>query len=156
MTARDDAIARLEERYRAFRSKLAAIPQSAYPEVRLGDWDLPQLLAHMAGWFREMAGAFDRVGRGERPAPEGVDYADPEPWNARFAAAPKPAGEALADLDDAYATYRGAALRLDESLYGTDPERGRPRIGERLLQGAGTGHLDEHLPDLDRWSARGG
>ncbi len=151
MSAKSDVIARLDAGYLHFRSKVADLPDQAYGEVWLGTWNLGQLLAHMSGWFREMAGAIDRVGRGERPAPEGVDYSDPETWNAKFAAAAKPGRAALADWEAAYQSYRDAASRLPEDQYGTDPEKGRPRIGDRLLQGAGIGHFEEHQPDLDAW-----
>ncbi len=153
MSARSDAIARLDAGQVHFRALMAGLPAEAYREQWLGTWNLSQLLAHMAGWFREMAAAMDRVGRGERPAPEGVDYTDPEPWNARFAAQAKEGIEALADWDGAYAEYRAAALRLPEEMYGIDPEKGRPRIGDRLLAGAGIGHFEEHHGELAAWVA---
>jgi hypothetical protein len=100
-----------------------------------------------------MSGGFARAGRGERPTPEGVDYSDPQPWNEKYEKLAKPGKEALADWDDAYNEYRSAAESLDDSLYGVDPEKGRPRIGNRLLQGAGIGHLAEHQAELDDWLA---
>jgi hypothetical protein len=153
MTDKQDAINELDAARDRFRSSIADLPDAAYSETWLGTWNLSQVLAHMAGWWREMAGGFERVGRGERPAPEGVDYSDPQPWNDRFSAAAKPGTAALADWDAAYDRYRGAAEALDDSLYGIDPEKGRPRIGNRLLQGAGIGHFEEHQPDLDAWLA---
>lgn len=151
MSDKSDAIAQLDAARIHFRAKIAGLPSGAYAEIWLGTWNLSQLLAHMAGWFREMAGAIERAGRGEKPAPEGVDYSDPEPWNARFAAQARPGVAALADWDAAYATYRDAAARLPDDLFGVDPEKGRPRIGNRLLQGAGIGHFVEHDPQLAAW-----
>lgn len=149
MTDKATAIAELEAGYNNFRSKIAGLADDAYSEVWLGTWSLDQLLAHMAGWYREMAGAFERVGRGERPAPEGVDYSKPDPWNEKFAAQAKHGKAALADFDAAFDTYVGAARRLGDDRYGIDGER--PRIGNRLLQGAGTGHFEEHGPELEEW-----
>jgi hypothetical protein len=106
----------------------------------------------MAGWFREIGPGFARAARGERPTPEGVDWSDVDAWNAKFAEAKKATGaEALADWDDAYAAYLAAAKSLPEELYGTEPGRDRPRIGNRLIDGAGIGHFAEHQPELDAW-----
>jgi hypothetical protein len=153
MSDKQDAIAQLDAARDQFRAGIAGLPDEAYGETWLGTWNLSQVLAHMAGWWREMSGGFGRVARGERPAPEGVDYSDPQPWNDRFSAAAKPGKAALDDWDAAYAEYRGAAEALDEGLYGVDPEKGRPRIGNRLLQGAGIHHFEEHQPELDAWLA---
>lgn len=151
MTDKTTAIAELEQKYVEFRELIADLPDEAYRETWLGSWNLDQLLAHMAGWWREMSGAFARVGRGERPAPDGVDYSDPQPWNDRFAAQAKDGRAALDDWDDAFHQYYAGAKALDDSFYGTDPEKGRPKIGNRLLQGAGLGHFEEHRPELEEW-----
>ena len=49
--------------------------------------------------------------------------------------------------------HEPVALALDEGLYGIDPEKGRPRIGNRLLDGPGLHHFDEHRPQLESWLA---
>ena len=151
MATKQEALAALDAGYEKFREGIAGLPDDAYAEKWLGDWNLSQVLAHMTGWYREMAGAIDRVGRGERPAPEGVDYNDTETWNQQFAKDAKEGRSALAEWDAAYRGYREAAERLGEDKYGIDPERGRPRIGNRLLEGAGINHFQEHQPDLDEW-----
>lgn len=153
MSNRSDAIAVLQREHDAFRAMIADLPDAAYGETWLGSWNLSQLLAHMAGWFREMSGAFPRVQRGERPAPAGVDYGDTDAWNARFAVQAKAGRSALADFDTAFVVYRDAAAALDEDKYGVDPASGKPRIGNRLLQGAGTGHFEEHREQVARWLA---
>jgi hypothetical protein len=153
MSDKEEAIAELQAAHDRFRSSIAGLPDEAYAETWLGTWNLSQLLAHMSGWYREMQGGFERAGRGERPTPEGVDYSDPQPWNDRFAADAKPGKAALADWDAAYDEYRSAAEALDGSLYGVDPEKGRPRIGNRLLQASGINHFEEHQSQLDGWLA---
>lgn len=153
MTDKAEAIRELDAARDRFRKGIADLPAEAYAETWLGTWNLSQVLAHMAGWWREMRGGFERVSRGERPAPEGVDYSDPQPWNDRFSAAAKSGAASLTDWDAAYSEYRAAAEALDASMYGVDPEKGRPRIGNRLLQGAGLGHFEEHQPELDAWLA---
>ena len=44
-----------------------------------------------------------------------------------------------------------AAKGLSDEFYGIDPEKNRPRIGNRLLDGAGLHHFDEHRPELEAW-----
>jgi hypothetical protein len=150
---KDEAIQALEDGYVRLRGRIAGLPDEAFAEVWLGTWDLSRLLAHMAGWCREMSAGLGRVQRGERPTPPGVDYSDPEPWNARFAQDAVPGRAALAGFDAAYEQYRGAALVLDAANYGIDPEKGRPRIGNRLLEGAGINHFAEHAAEVEGWLA---
>ncbi|HMO54033.1 MAG TPA: hypothetical protein PJ994_05985 [Tepidiformaceae bacterium] len=153
MDSKLEALAELDAGYAKFRAPIADLDDSAFSEVWLGTWSLSECLAHMAGWYREMTGAFDRLARGEAPVPPGANYNDTETWNARFAANAKEGREALADWETAYAGYREAAGALSEEFFGFDTEKNRPRIGNRLLQGAGIGHFEEHQPELDRWLA---
>lgn len=153
MSARDDKIAELEAAHDRFRATFASLPEEAYSEKWLGAWDLDHLLAHMAGWWREMTPAFARVGAGERPTPDGVDYSDADSWNAKFAADPLHGHAALAEWDDAYRAYRDAASATPEDFFGIDAQKGRPRIGDRLLTGAGIHHFEEHQDELASWIA---
>jgi hypothetical protein len=148
---KDTAIHDLELGYQEFRAPLERLEGDDFKEIWLGEWSVCELLAHMAGWYREMTAAIERAGRGERPTPEGVDYSDADTWNAKFAKQAKGGEAALKDFDSAFHAYLAAAKALPENLFGTDPERGRPLIGNRLLQGAGIGHFEEHQPQLDAW-----
>jgi len=150
MASKQEAISGLEAAYERFRGKISQLPADAYSETWLGSWNLSQVLAHMSGWFHEMRGAIERVGRGERPTPEGVDYGNADPWNAKFAATASPGAAALPIFDLRFREYVDAAKALDESLFGTNDE-GRLRIGNRLLDGAGIHHFAEHEPQLDAW-----
>lgn len=151
MAEKAEAIATLQAAHDHFRGLIANLPDAAYSETFLGTWNLSQILAHMAGWYGEIGPGFDRVGRGERPTPEGVDYSNADNWNATFATRAQPGKAALAQFDAAYDAYKGAAERLDAANYGIDPERGRPRIGNRLLEGAGIHHFEEHTPEIENW-----
>jgi len=151
MATKAEALGALDSGYQKFRAPLAALGDAAYAEPWLGTWNLSQCLAHMEGWYREMTAAIERVGRGERPTPEGVDYSDADAWNEKFALQAKPGHAALDAWDAAYRAYCTAAGALPENLYGEDPEKGRPLIGNRLLQAAGIHHFEEHRPDLEKW-----
>jgi hypothetical protein len=151
MATKAEALDALDDGYRKFRGSIAALDDAAYAEPWLGTWNLSQCLAHMEGWYREMTAAIQRVGRGERPTPEGVDYSNADAWNEKFALEAKVGRAALDAWDGAYLGYRAAAAALPDNLYGEDAEKGRPLIGNRLLQGAGIHHFEEHQPDLETW-----
>ena len=151
MADKSESLATLESKYAEFREKISGLPSKAYDEVWLGEWNLAQLLGHMAGWFGEMTAGLKRVANGERPTPEGVDYSDNDAWNAKFAAAASPGTAALADFDRAYTSYRDAAKELPEDKFGVDPQSGKPRIGVRLLDASGIHHFDEHRPQIEEW-----
>ena len=106
----------------------------------------------MNGWFAEMIGALGRVGRGERPTPEGVSYADANAWNAKFTESTPPGRAALAVFDEQFQAYAEAASALDEGLIGKTDE-GKLKIGSRLLDGAGIHHFAEHGAEIDAWLA---
>ncbi|MEP6870574.1 MAG: maleylpyruvate isomerase N-terminal domain-containing protein [Anaerolineaceae bacterium] len=154
MAEKLDTLATLETKYAEFREKISGLPADAYDEVWLGEWNLAQLLAHLAGWFGEMTVGLKRVANGERPTPEGVDYSDADAWNAKFAATASPGAASLSDFDSAYAGYRDAANALPEDKFGVDPQTGKPRIGLRLLDGPGIHHFDEHLPEIEEWLSK--
>jgi len=151
LTDKIAAIHDLELGYQEFRSPLHRLDDAEFSETWLGTWNLSQLLAHMAGWFGEMTEAIRRVERGERPTPEGVDYSNADSWNAKFAESAKPGKAALEQFDGAYQGYLAAANDLPPELFGVDEASGKPKIGNRLLQGAGIGHFAEHQPALDEW-----
>ena len=152
MANRAEVLAELDRAHDVFRARIADLPEEAYREVWLGEWDLARLLAHMAGWFNEITGGIERVGRGERPTPEGVDYSNADAWNAKFAATATPGKAALAVFDLRFRQYRDAAAALDESMFGLS-DQGKPKIGNRLLDGAGIHHFAEHQPELEAWLA---
>ena len=152
MSAKSDNIAQLESAYKAFRAKLASLPEAAWHEQWLGEWTCSQLLAHMAAWANEMTGAINRVGAGQRPTPEGVNYSDADAWNAKFTANSVLGPSALDEFDLCFKRYMDAANSLGEEQFGSSPE-GKLKIGSRLLDGAGIHHLAEHGAELDAWLA---
>jgi len=152
MSDKAATIASLESAYAEFRRKVTGLPDDAWTERWMGTWTLSQLTAHMAGWFKEMTGAISRVGKGEKPTPEGVDYSNADAWNAKFAATATPGKSAMGIFDLRFKEYVAAAQGLSDDMYGTNPE-GKPRIGNRLLDGAGIHHFAEHGAQLDAWLA---
>jgi len=149
MSAKDQAFVDVETAYVDFRNLLTPLDDEAYSEVVEGEWNVDHVLAHMAGWFRELAPVFARLGRGEAP-PAASDYDDS--WNTRFAAAALHGQEALDDFDEAFHVFYGAAKVLDEAHF--EPIAGEPSEAAGLLVGMGAEHFAEHRPAIEAWLAR--
>lgn len=136
----------------AFAELLAAV--SGLDELALsrrfyGEWNVKDILAHISGWQHQMAAGMERMARGERPTPEGVDYSDADAWNARFAAGMRPqSGETvIADLRQGFATYMRAARAIPDDRFGEG------KTVNRLLEASGYGHFEEHLPAIKEYRA---
>lgn len=137
-------IQRVEDGFRDLLQAVDGLDEPAMSRRFYGDWSAKDILAHIAGWHVLMTAAMERMARGEKPTPEGVDYSDADPWNARFAAAMKPqsAGTIMAALRQSHATFVRAARAIPEDRYGEG------KTINRLLEAAGWGHYEEHLPAL--------
>ena len=136
-----------------FSKVLAAVDgldEHAMSQVFFGTWSAKDILAHLAGWQHTMTNAMERMGRGERPTPEGVDYSDADGWNAKFAAAmaPQNATTVIADLKQSFANYLRAAKALPDDRFGEG------KTVNKLLDASGYGHYAEHLPALQDLAAR--
>lgn len=128
------------------------LDERAMHTVFYGNWAVKDILAHIAGWHHQMAGAMERMARGEKPTPEGVDYGDSDAWNARFASAMKAqsAATVIADLKQSLANYLRAARSIPDDRYGEG------KTVNRLLEGSGYGHYAEHLPAIKEYRAKAG
>ena len=81
---RDQVLGELDDAFAGLQATYKDLPEARKRVVMQGNWSVKDILVHIAGWHREMAGALSRIARGERAAPEGVDYSDFDAWNARF------------------------------------------------------------------------
>jgi hypothetical protein len=108
-----------------------------------------EIVAHIAGWHREMIPALERLGRGEAPHPEGA-YDDADGWNARFVAARQGLASAdlLDEMDRSHRELVQAAARLPDEAYA----EGQPAPG--LVDGAAGGHYREHAEQIREWRRR--
>ena len=137
-------IQRVEDGFRELLAAVEGLDEAAMSRRFYGDWNAKDILAHIAGWHVLMTAAMERMARGEKPTPEGVDYSDADLWNARFAAAMKPqgAGTIVAALRQSHANFVRAARAIPEDRYGEG------KTINRLLEAAGWGHYAEHLSPL--------
>ena len=145
--SRDDLLRALDSGFAEFLSAVDGLSDEAMVRVWYGDWCLRDILAHVAGWHREMGGALERMGRGERPVPEGVDYANADLWNARFAEAQHNTSPAsmVEELKASQAVLREAARSLPKERF----QEGRAAY--RILHTAGIYHYQEHGPKIQAW-----
>lgn len=138
------AIKQVEDGFGALLSAVEGLDEAAMSRRFYGTWNVKDILAHISGWHHQMTASMERMARGEKPTPEGVDYSDADDWNARFAAAMKAqsAGTIIADLRQSFATYVRAAGAIPDDRYGEG------KTINRLLEGSGSGHYAEHLPAI--------
>jgi hypothetical protein len=113
--------------------------------VAFGDWNMKQLIAHVAGWQRLNAEMMQRMARGEHPIPEGEDYNDDDRMNAGFAAETegKTAAEVIQSARGALDSFTRAAEALPEERFADN------RFATKMLQGNGIDHVREHLAEIE-------
>ena len=125
-------------------------------ETWLDGWSAKDILAHVLGWDREMIVFLERLARGERPAPEGVDYSDPNAWNAKFALefAPISGSTVLAIWRQVHMNFLRAAKALPDDRFGE--KDGKPKTANRMLADNGYQHYQEHTAQILEWRKSAG
>ena len=86
----------------------------------------------MDGWLREMTPALERLTRGERPTPEGIDWSNVDAWNANGTSVPAGRGLFASEL-----IHQCPTLPVEEEDRLRDPEC-RDRFLERVFEYART------------------
>jgi hypothetical protein len=144
------ALGKVEEGFSQLLGAVDGLDEAAMSERFYGDWAAKDVLAHIAGWHQTMTEGMERMARGERPTPEGVDYSDADSWNAKFAAAMKPqnASTVVATLRQSFMNFVRAARAIPDDRYGEG------KTINRILEASGYGHYDEHLPALQELKSR--
>lgn len=143
------AIGRAERGFDEILAAIKGMNDAQMTRTFYGEWSVKDILAHLAGWQHTMCGAMERLARGEKPTPEGVDYSDADRWNAGFAAAMRPQSPetVVADLRQSFANYVRAARAVSADRYGEG------KTINRLLEASSYGHYEEHLPALREYRA---
>jgi hypothetical protein len=141
------AVKQVEDGFGALLAAVQGLDEAAMSKRFYGAWNVKDILAHISGWHHLMTGSMERMARGEKPTPEGVDYSDSDAWNARFSSAmtAQSAGTVIADLRQSFATYVRAAAAIPDDRYGDG------KTINRLLEGSGSGHYAEHLPAIQEY-----
>jgi hypothetical protein len=149
MDAKQDMIRSAEHEYAQLRAAVHGLDEARMSEAWLGTWGVRQIVAHIAGWHREMLPALERVARGQTPYSDGA-YDDFDRWNARFVDERKDVAtrELLHEMDASHREFLEAVARLSEA----DLVEGATARG--LVDGVGAGHYREHAAQITEWRAR--
>lgn len=147
MTSKEELLQRAIREYTALHTALRGLNEQQMAEVWLGTWSVKDIVAHMAGWHREMMPALERMARGERPFPEGASYEDVDAWNAKFAAAAKgtPVAEVLLEFDRTHQAFMRAAAQVPAERF----EAGKTAY--RIVDGSSAHHYKEHGDQIRGW-----
>jgi hypothetical protein len=144
--AREELLAELNKSFGSLLEAVAGLSDEQMAVVWYDDWSVNDILAHVAGWHREMAPAFERIARGERPVPEDTDYSDFNKWNAGFAGSRAPtATEVMAELKASQDAFAAAAATVPEEKF----EDGRAAY--RIIHLTGIEHYADHEPAIREW-----
>ncbi len=137
--------------YAEFRAALDGLSDEQLERPFMDQWGLREVAAHIAGWHDQMATGLERMARGERPTPEGVDWSDVQVWNDRFAVQVnnRRAGDLLRLLDDQTRRFIAAMEALPEDRYGEN------KTANRIAANAGYEHFREHAEDIHQARAAG-
>lgn len=149
---RDEILHDLNHEFDTLLKSVEGLTDAQMTRVWFGDWGVREILAHIAGWHWEMTGALERMSRGERPVPEGVNYDDADAWNARFAGGIENTDpdEVSEDLHASKEAFVAAARLLPEERF----EEGK--TAHRILHTTGIDHYREHYPAIQEWRAKEG
>ena len=154
MTSRDELIQRLDAAYQDYRSAVQGLAEPQFEQKWLdGQWGAREITAHLTGWLGQLGGGLERMSRGEKPQPEGVDWtADGERWNATFAshAKGKKHEQILDEMEHGMNAFKTAAMMVPEDRYGEG------KTANRVLDGAGIVHFKEHADMIRDWRGREG
>jgi hypothetical protein len=148
LSSKQDELRWHKEAYREFRSLVEEVDEQRFEDRWLdGRWGVREIVWHLAGWHRELSMGLERMGRGERPAPEGVDWGDVQHWNDIFAAEAqgKHKAQVLQELDDQVARFRNLAEQLPADRFGPG------KTASRILDSTGTSHFRTHAAMIGDW-----
>jgi Protein of unknown function (DUF1706) len=146
MSDKQEVLQAADEAYAELRQAVSGLDEEQMAQPWLGTWGVREILVHSSGWHREMAPALTRIGRGERPYPDG-EYDDADAWNARFVEARREAKTAaiLDELEASHREFLAVAAALPDGLFAP----GMP--ARELFEGSASAHYREHAAQIRAW-----
>lgn len=152
MSDKETTLKLVDEEYKNLREAIDGLDEGQLSQVWFGAWGVKDIIAHVLGWEREMTALLQRLARGERPTPEGVDYSNSDEWNAKFATEMAPIGSAtvLAIWQHVHMNFVNAAKAVPDERFGEG------KTANRVLEGSGFGHYREHGAQIRDWRQREG
>lgn len=150
--SKQELLDELEAEFQKLRKAVEGLTDEQMLRVWYGDWSLRDILGHIIGWHHEMDDVLERIARGERPVPEGVDYNEADPWNAKFAETWRQASPAavLEELVASKELFVKAAQMVPEERFAEG------KSAQRIVTTTGTNHYREHTPEILEWRKKEG
>jgi hypothetical protein len=147
MSNLEPLLADLEHSFDNLQESMAGLTHEQLLMKWFGDWCVYDICSHIIGWHHEMDDALERISRGEKPVPEGVDYGDADAWNARFIETwRQSSGEAvLEELRSSKDLFVKAARQVPDDKF----EEGRAAF--RILHATAIDHYAEHAQAIFDW-----
>jgi hypothetical protein len=148
MSSRGELVEHLEAAYKEFRSTLEGLDEIQFETKWLdGLWGVHEIVAHHTGWLGQRGGGLERMSKGEKPAPDGVDWTDVQHWNDTFAhhAMGKRQAEVLDELEHAFHAFEEAAAKLPDDRFGEG------KTASKVFDLAGISHFKEHAAMIRSW-----
>jgi hypothetical protein len=152
MSLKDDLLRQAEDDFGALKRALVGLDDAAMRRQWCGVWGVREILAHIAGWHREMIPVLERLARSERPIPEGVSYEDFDAWNARHVIVRRGLTVAgiRAELDASHRDFVAAARTIPDSRFAPD------KTATRVVDLNGPHHYRDHAAQIRAWRRRAG
>ena len=143
-TDKQSVVQEIRSAYREFMDAVEGLGDEQLHKPFLGSWSVREITGHIIGWQEQLTAGFERMARGERPAPEGVDWSDVQSWNEQFAAAVRErTGRELVDeLDSRVEGFIAALQTLPDDRFGEG------KTANRMASAAGDHHLHEHAAHI--------
>ena len=152
MSLKDELLRQAEDDFGALKRALVGLSDDSMRRPWCGAWGVREILAHIAGWQREMIPVLERVARGEKPIPDGVSYENVDSWNARHVGARRglTVEGVRAELDASHREFLVAAHAVPEARFAPD------KTATRVVDLNGPHHYREHAAQIRAWRARAG
>ena len=141
---KQSVVQEIRDTYKEYMSAVQGLNDDQLARPILGDWSVREITGHIIGWQEQMTTGFERMAKGERPAPEGVDWSDVQAWNDRFAAGvrDRSGSELIQELDSRVEAMIAAIDAVPDDRFGEG------KTANRMAQAAGFGHFREHAPEI--------
>jgi hypothetical protein len=152
MSNLDPLIAEAEASFAELQEAIDGLSHQHLLDRWYGEWCVYDICSHIVGWHHEMDDALERISRGEKPVPDGVDYTDADSWNARFIETwVQSSGPAvIAEMESSKNLLMQAARTVPDDKF----EEGRSAY--RIMHATAIDHYKEHAADILDWRKREG
>jgi len=149
MGEREALIKDLGGEYESLYGILMILSDADKMRPMLDTWSVKDILAHVAAWLREGAGALERLARGERAALESLDD-DVDARNARFVEQRRDASvsEVQTELHLAKEAFVRAVRALPRERFAEG------KAARRIVYEGGIDHFNEHGRQIWKWKER--